>query len=116
VILEDNKPDTPDPKAAAVSASVEASADSAFELSKPIDPSDHEAWYDVEAGCYVDEELPLSLEPEQEGSAASTLATTPLSHHTTGSTSMIMMETLNAHQKSQHPILYLNRWTRTVEE
>jgi hypothetical protein len=76
VILEDDEPDTPDPEAAAVSASVDAGADSAFELSKPIDPSDHEAWYDVEAGCYVEEELPLGLEPEQE-----CLASTPVHDH-----------------------------------
>jgi hypothetical protein len=43
VILEDDEPDTPDPEAAAVSASVDAGADFAFELSKLIDPSDHEA-------------------------------------------------------------------------
>ena len=72
MILEDDEPDTPDPEAAAVSALVDAGADFAFEPSKPIDPSDHEAWYDVEAGCYVDEGLPLGLEPEQEGLAAST--------------------------------------------
>jgi hypothetical protein len=72
VILEDDEPDIPNSEAAAVSASVDACADSAFELSKPIDPYDHEAWYDVEASCYVDEELPPGLEPEQEGLAAST--------------------------------------------
>jgi len=73
VILEDNGPDTYNPEAAAVSALVDAGADSAFGLSKPIDWSDHEAWYDVEAGCYVDEELrPFPL-LEQEG-LASTLA------------------------------------------
>jgi hypothetical protein len=72
VILKDDEPDTPDPEAAAVSALVDASADFAFELSKPINPSDYEAWYDVEASCYVDEELPLGLEPKQEGLAAST--------------------------------------------
>jgi hypothetical protein len=43
VILEDDKPDTPDPEAAAVSALANAGADSAFELSKPIDTSNHEA-------------------------------------------------------------------------
>jgi len=43
VILEDDKPDTPDPKATAVSALVNASADSAFRLSKPIDLSDYKA-------------------------------------------------------------------------
>ena len=74
MILEDDESNTPDPEAAAVSALVDAGADSAFELSKPIDPSDHEPWYDVEAGCYVDEELPPGLEPEQEGLAASTPA------------------------------------------
>ena len=43
-------------------------------LSKPIVSSSPERWYDVEAGCYVDEEPILGLEPEgQEGSAASTL-------------------------------------------
>jgi hypothetical protein len=72
VILKDDEPDTPDPDAAAVSASVDTGADFAFALSKPIDPSNHEAWYDVEAGCYVDEELPPGLEPRQEGLAAST--------------------------------------------
>jgi hypothetical protein len=73
VILEDDKPDTPNPEAAAVSALVNASADFAFELSKPIDLSNYEAWYNVKAGCYVDKELPLSLKSEQEGLAASTL-------------------------------------------
>jgi hypothetical protein len=72
VILEDNELDTPDPEAAAVSALVDANADFAFELSKLINPSDHKAWYDVEASCYVNKELPLGLEPEQEGLAAST--------------------------------------------
>ena len=64
MILEDDELDTPKPKAATVSTLVNASADFAFELSKPIDPSNHEAWYDVDAGCYVDEELPLGLKPE----------------------------------------------------
>jgi hypothetical protein len=64
VILEDDELDTPNPKAAAVSASINASADFAFELSKPIDPSNHEAWYNVKASCYIDEELPLGLEPK----------------------------------------------------
>jgi hypothetical protein len=63
VILEDDELDTPDPKAAAVSALVDAGADFAFKLSKLIDPSDYEAWYDVEAGCYYSRPLsrPLSL-------------------------------------------------------
>jgi hypothetical protein len=51
---------------------VDASADSALELSKPIDLSDHKAWYDIETSCYVDKELLLGLEPEQEGLAVST--------------------------------------------
>jgi hypothetical protein len=72
VILEDNELDTPDPEAAAVSALVDASADFAFELSKLVDPSNHEGWYDVEDDCYVDKELPPSLEPKQESLAAST--------------------------------------------
>jgi hypothetical protein len=42
VILEGNEPDTPDPEAAAVSASVDAGADNAFELSTLIDPSSYE--------------------------------------------------------------------------
>jgi hypothetical protein len=72
VILEDDESNTPDPEAAAVSALVDTCANSAFELSKPIDPSGPERWFDVETGCYVDEELPPGLEPEQEGLAAST--------------------------------------------
>jgi hypothetical protein len=61
------------PKAPAVSALVDAGADSAFELSKPIDLSGHEAWYDVEDYCFVDEDIcPFPL-LEQEG-LASTLA------------------------------------------
>jgi hypothetical protein len=44
-------------------------------LCKPIIPSSPERWYDVEAGCYVDEEPLLGLKPKgQEGSAASTPA------------------------------------------
>jgi hypothetical protein len=43
MILEDDEPDTLGPEAAAVSALVDASGDSAFGLSKPVDPLDHEA-------------------------------------------------------------------------
>jgi hypothetical protein len=44
-------------------------------LSKPIVSSSPERWYDVEAGCYVEEEPLPGLESEgQEGSAASTPA------------------------------------------
>src|ERR1700729_2442351 len=47
--------------------------DPAFELGKPIDPSGPERWYDVEAGCYIDEELPPGLGPMvQEGVTTST--------------------------------------------
>jgi len=38
--------------------------DPAFELSKPIDPSAPERWYNVKASCCIDEELPPGLEPE----------------------------------------------------
>ena len=34
------------------------------ELCKPIIPSSPERWYNVEAGCYVDEELLLGLKPK----------------------------------------------------
>ena len=47
----------------------------ASELSEPIDLSASERWYDVEAGSYIDKELPLGLEPEvQEGLTTSTPA------------------------------------------
>ncbi len=73
MILEDDGSNTPDPEAAAVFASVDAGADSAFKLSKPIDPSSHEACYDVEDDRFVDKDLrPFPL-LEQEG-LASTLA------------------------------------------
>jgi len=70
VILKDNESDTPDPETAAVSALVDVGADSAFELSKPIGPPHPEQWYDVETGCYVDEDLPLGLELEGQESLA----------------------------------------------
>ena len=45
------------------------------ELCKLIIPFSPERWYNVEAGCYVDEEPLLGLEPKgQKGSAASTPA------------------------------------------
>ena len=71
MILDNNEPDSPGLETAAVSALIDVGAGSAFEL-KPIGLFPPERWYDVEAGCYVDEELPLGLEPEQEGLAAST--------------------------------------------
>jgi hypothetical protein len=71
VIIEDNEPDSIDAKDEAEAASDNVDAiraqrdaspsstlsnqDPAFELGKPIDPSAPERWYDVEAGCYVNE-------------------------------------------------------------
>jgi hypothetical protein len=100
---------------------VDAGVDSAFELRKLIDLSDHEVWYDVEDDRFVGEDLRPFLRLSRKAwllrspKASLTLDTTPLGHHTIGSTN-IMMETLNAYQRSQGPTLYLNRWTRTVEE
>jgi hypothetical protein len=91
VIIEDNKPDSIDAEDEAKAAfnNVDAirarrdtspsstlpNQDPAFELDKPIDLSASERWYNVEAGCYIDKELPLSLEPEvQEGLTTSTSA------------------------------------------
>jgi hypothetical protein len=69
VILEDNESDIPEPEpeAIALSASVDASADPAFDLSKPVYLSNHEVLWDVEDGCFVDEDLhPFPL-LQQEG-------------------------------------------------
>jgi hypothetical protein len=106
VILKDDKLNTPNPKAVAVSALVNASADSAFGLSKLIDLSDHKAWYSIKTNYYVNKELLLGLKPKQEGLAAST----PVHDHghsryhsprplgyVTGSASMMMIETFNAY-------------------
>ena len=49
MILND-EPNTPSLEVAAVSALVDAGAAPALELTKPIDPSNHEAWHDVEDG------------------------------------------------------------------
>jgi hypothetical protein len=54
--------------------------------------------------------------PPLPSTITATLPTTPLGQHTTGLASMMAMEILNAHRRSQGPTLYLNRWTRTVEE
>jgi hypothetical protein len=70
VILEDDESNTPNPEAAVVSASVDVGADSAFELSKPIDPSGHEAWYDVEDDRFVGEDLRPFPPLEQEDLAS----------------------------------------------
>jgi hypothetical protein len=86
VILEDDESNTPDPKAAAVSTSVDPGADSAFELSKLIDPSGHEAWYDIEDDCVVDEDLrPFPPPLEQEGLASTLTQSQPHSrYHSSG--------------------------------
>lgn len=73
MILEDDESDTPDPEATAVSALVDAGADSTFELSKPIDPSGHEAWHDVEDDRFVDKDL-RPFPPLEQEVLASTLA------------------------------------------
>jgi hypothetical protein len=70
VILEDDEPGNPTAEAPAVSALVDTSADPAFKLSNSTVLSKPEQWYDVEAGCYVEEELALCLKPEWEGLAA----------------------------------------------
>lgn len=68
MILEEDESDTPE--AAAVSSTVDAGADSAFEPSKPTDPSDYKLWYDVEDERFVDKDL-FPIPPlEQEGSAS----------------------------------------------
>jgi hypothetical protein len=89
VIIEDNEPDSIDTKDAAKAASDDVDAiraerdaspsitlpnqDPTSKLSKPIDWFAPERWYDVEASCYIDEELPLGLEPKvQEGLTTST--------------------------------------------
>jgi hypothetical protein len=89
VIIEDSELESMDAEDAAEAASDEVNAvkarrdaslsntlpnqDPAFELGKPIDPSRPERWYDVEAGCYIDEELPPGLGPMvQEGVTTST--------------------------------------------
>jgi hypothetical protein len=56
VILEDDELDL-DLGATAVSASVDAGANPAFELSKLVHPLSYEVWYDVEDNRYVDEDL-----------------------------------------------------------
>jgi hypothetical protein len=45
MILEDDEPDAPSLEVAPVSASVDAGADPAFALPKPIDLPSQEAWY-----------------------------------------------------------------------
>ena len=45
------------------------SQDLTAELRRPVEPSASDGWYDVEAGCYLDEGLPHSFD-EEEGAAA----------------------------------------------
>jgi hypothetical protein len=97
VILEDDESDIPEPEpeATAVSASVDAGADPAFDLSKPVYPSSHEAWWDVEDGCYIDDDLrPISL-LEQEG-----LASTPDQPHSCYHSPRPSLDPINQHDNS----------------
>jgi hypothetical protein len=52
VVLEDDEADTPDPEAAVVSVSVDATADPASGLSNGL-------WWDVEDECYINDDLCL---------------------------------------------------------
>jgi hypothetical protein len=63
VILEDDKSDTPDPEAAAVSVLIDAHFKPSTEL-----------WYNIEDKCFVDEDLRPIPPLEQRG-----LASTPIS-------------------------------------
>lgn len=122
-----NEPDTRDPaadsEAASVSASVNTGAVPTFELSKPADPSGREAWWEVEGGCFVDENLHPLPPLEQEGLASTPAQDqlhsrrhSPLGHHRTRPTHMTVMEPREVHQRNQRPIIYLHHWRRTVEE
>jgi len=58
MVLEYDELDNPDPKTAAVSVSVDARANPAFDFSKRIDASlGYEAWWDSEGVCTVETEL-----------------------------------------------------------
>jgi len=110
VIIEDNEPESINAEDKAKAASDNGDAimaqrdtslsstlpnqDPALELGKLINLSAPERWYDVEAGCYINKELPLGFGPkEQQGLAASTPAysyyyssycSPRLSHHRVG--------------------------------
>jgi hypothetical protein len=60
LILEDDESDTPELAPEAVAVSVDAGADPASELSKG-------PWWDVEDGCYVDDDFRPIPPLEQEG-------------------------------------------------
>jgi hypothetical protein len=76
VTLEDDEADTPDSKAAVVSVSVDAGADSLSELSNG-------PWWDVEDECYVDDDLrPIPLLQQEGLASVPALAQgQPYSHH-----------------------------------
>jgi hypothetical protein len=73
VVIEDDKPECTDAEDETDSASDDVDASSAereaspsttllsqattSDLPKPISPADFEWWYDVEAGCFVNEEM-----------------------------------------------------------
>ena len=75
MILEDDERDTPDPTtdSEATSTSVNAGPATAFELSQRADPCNREAWWDVEEGCFVYEDL-YPLPPLDHEGLASTPA------------------------------------------
>jgi hypothetical protein len=74
VALGDDESDTPEPVPEVVFVSVDAGADPASELSKG-------PWWDVEDGCYVDDDFrPIPL-LEQEGLASTPALAQPHSHH-----------------------------------
>jgi hypothetical protein len=56
------------------------SQDHTSELSRPIDLSGLEQWYDVETGCYINMELPPGLEQEDSTSTPAQGCPHPLSH------------------------------------
>jgi hypothetical protein len=97
VILEDDESDTPEPEpeATAVSASVDAGADPAFDLSKPVYPSSHEAWWDVEDGYYIDGDLRPIPPLEQEG-----LASAPDQPHSRYHSPRPSLDPINQHDDS----------------
>ena len=74
MILDDDELHTSQPElqATAVFAPVDAGVDPAVDISEPFDPSSHEAWWNMEDGCFVDTDLhpPFLLRQD-------TLVTTP---------------------------------------
>jgi len=64
----DDESDTPDPEAVT-------------EPNKPTDPAGHGTWWDIEDGCYVDDDLHLIPPLEQEGLASTPAQYQPHSRH-----------------------------------